>query len=931
MPIKRPALAHRHRSQISCAVAAILGGASLAAQAQVQPPATGAQASETSGNALAEITVTAQRRTENIQDVPISIQALTAQALQQLNVSTFDDYLRYLPNVTSASNGPGQSEVFMRGLSAGSQASQGSGSTAAWPNVAIYLDNQSGQLPNRNLDIYAADLNRIEVLEGPQGTLFGAGAEAGAIRYITNEPKLENTEANIKAGYGTTAHGDHNTDVTAVLNLPVIPGTMALRAVIYDDRRGGYIDNVPGTFTRKNTDIGIHYADYATACSAGTPIAGICPGGNATATAFGVPPGSPSLTNAGLIGNAINPVTYEGIRVEGLYKFNDGWDLLISQSYQDMHSLGVFYQQPNASDGAPLAPLQVTLFNPAFDTDRFESTAWTVNGRIADLKLVYTGGYLVRNVDQAGDYTNYARGVFADYYQCYGPPGAGTFVIDPSLTPTCFSPRATWRETERNTHQQHELRLSTPDDWRLRAIGGVYWEDNKLYDQTRWNYKTMPPCTTNATPGTPGNGNTGCLSNVGTFAGTTVVNPGVQSDNTSFYQDQVRETKQLAEFISLDYDLIPKVLTLTGGTRHFKFDNSMAGSVLSSFGCFEGGVPPGGCQTLTAALPSSYNLDAQNLKDTETGFKSRGNLTWHVTPDAMVYYTFSQGFRPGGFNQNHMAADGSVFKYAPGPDGINQFAVPRSYLSDKLTNNEIGWKTEWLDHRLQWNGALYREEWDNVQVAFFDPGVTGNVFFDTNGQNFLIKGVETSLVARVVTGLTLQAAGSWNRSEQTNSPTLIDLNPASVNYGKAITQVCSTTGTNCAPIVNPYGPIGSPSANSPPLQFSARIRYDWNVSGYTPFIQFGATHSGHSFTQAGANPTFGLGETVSNSRGRFENPAYTMYDASAGIAKDAWYANVFIENLSNSNASVFVSTDQFIVEQTPLRPRVIGLTVGYSF
>ena len=68
----------------------------------------------------------------------------------------------------------------MRGLAAGSQASQGSGSTGLWPNVAIYLDNQSGQLPNRNLDIYAADLNRIEVLEGPQGTLFGAGAEAGA-------------------------------------------------------------------------------------------------------------------------------------------------------------------------------------------------------------------------------------------------------------------------------------------------------------------------------------------------------------------------------------------------------------------------------------------------------------------------------------------------------------------------------------------------------------------------------------------------------------------------------------------------------------------------------------------------------------------------------------------------------------------------------
>jgi iron complex outermembrane recepter protein len=905
-------------SKISYAVAAILGGASFAAPAIAQTTGTeSAPAATTGSDALIEVTVTAQRRTENIQNVPISMQALTAQTLQQLNIETFDDYLRYLPSVTSASNGPGQNEVFMRGVSAGSQASQGSGSTGVWPNVAIYLDNQSGQLPNRNLDIYAADINRIEVLEGPQGTLFGAGAEAGAIRYITNEPKLDKTEASITGGYGTTAHGDQNSALTAVLNVPLIADTFALRAVIYDDHRGGYINNVPATFTRKNTDVGIHYADYATACSAGTPTNGLCPGGNANAVAFGVPPGSPSINNANVIGKAINPVTYEGFRAEALYKFSDDWNLLISQSYQDMRSQGVFYQQPNASDGAPLQPLEVTLFNPAYDKDKFESTAWTLNGKVGALKAVYTGGYLVRNVDQVGDYTNYARGVFADYYQCYGP------TYDTSLKPTCFTPSAFWHNVERNTHQQHEFRLSTPDEWRVRAIGGAFWEKNVLYDQTGWHYKTMPACTAS--------NNSGCLTNVGTFPGTTVVNPGVQSDSTSFYQDQVRETKQLAEFLSVDFDLIPKVLTLTAGTRHFRFDNSMAGSVLSSFGCFEGGAPP--CQPLDAfSLPFSYNLNAQNLRDSESGWKSRGNLTWHITPDVMVYYTFSQGFRPGGFNQNNKSADGSVFKYAPGTDGVNQYAVPRSYSSDKLTNNEIGWKTEFLDHRLQWNGAVYRENWDNAQVAFFDPGVTGNIFFDTNGQNFLIRGLETSLIARVVTGLTLQAAASWNHSEQTNSPALVDQNPASNNFGKAITQVCDKSGANCVPIVNPYGPVGSPTANAPPLQFSARIRYDWNLpGGYAPYAQVGATHSAHSFTQAGANPTFGAGETVTNSRGRFENPAYTVYDASLGVAKDAWYVNVYGENLANSNASVFVSTDQFIVAQTPLRPRVIGVTIGYSF
>ncbi len=191
--------------KITYAVAAILAGASCAAASTARAADAKTTATETNSEGLVEITVTAERRSQSMQDVPISMQAFTAQTLQQLNVSTLDDYIKYLPNVSTANNGPGQNEIFMRGLSAGSQPSQGSGSTGLWPNVAIYLDNQSGQLPNRNLDIYTADLDRIEILAGPQGTLYGAGAEAGVIRYITNQPKLDTFEANFKAGYSTTA------------------------------------------------------------------------------------------------------------------------------------------------------------------------------------------------------------------------------------------------------------------------------------------------------------------------------------------------------------------------------------------------------------------------------------------------------------------------------------------------------------------------------------------------------------------------------------------------------------------------------------------------------------------------------------------------------------------------------------------------------
>src|SRR6185312_4253433 len=149
----------------------------LAAHAAGAFAATAAEEG-TPGGGLTEVVVTAQRRSENIQDVPIAIQALTGETLHQLNVANFDDFVKYLPNVTASSTGPGQALIFMRGLSIGDQGIQSGGSINGFPNVTIYLDDQSGQLPGRNLDVYAADLERVEVLEGPQGTLFGAGAQA---------------------------------------------------------------------------------------------------------------------------------------------------------------------------------------------------------------------------------------------------------------------------------------------------------------------------------------------------------------------------------------------------------------------------------------------------------------------------------------------------------------------------------------------------------------------------------------------------------------------------------------------------------------------------------------------------------------------------------------------------------------------------------
>src|ERR1700678_3778791 len=294
-------------SKLSYAIAAILSGSPIG----FSYAATATDASDS--DAIPEITVTAQRRAQSIEDVPITIQAVTGDQLKQLNVSTFEDLLRYTPNVTYAATGPGTGTIFMRGLSAGSAGNQSSATIAPFPNVAVYLDDQSMQFPGRNLDVYMVDIERVEVLEGPQGTLFGGGAPAGAIRYITNKPKLDVTEGDVTAGYATTARGGEPTsNVNATINLPLIPDTLAVRATIFDDHRGGYISNVPGTISF---------------------------------------PGSPVANKAALVGPNENPVTYSGARLSALLKFNEDWNLLIQQNYQNMEADCYFNDYPQASDG----------------------------------------------------------------------------------------------------------------------------------------------------------------------------------------------------------------------------------------------------------------------------------------------------------------------------------------------------------------------------------------------------------------------------------------------------------------------------------------------------------------------------------------------------------------------------------------------------
>jgi iron complex outermembrane recepter protein len=837
----------RYNAKVSAAVAVILGA----------PASVWAQTADTgAADTLAEVTVTAERRTENLQDVPITIQALTAETLTQLNVETFQDMVKYLPNVNIASQGPGQGNIIMRGLGTTTGAIQGSGVVGSFPNVAVYLDDQSGQLPGRNLDIYSVDLERVEVLEGPQGTLFGSGAQAGVLRYITNKPNLDVTEGNVNAGYAETYNGDPSTNANAVLNLPIIPGTFAVRAVIYDDSRGGYINNVAGTFARSPIDGGI--VDY---------FGGV------------VPKNSVTLSNGNDVQNAFNPVTYEGFRIGALYKFNEDWSALLVQSQQFMKAEGVFYVTPQTTLLQPLPNLSVQSYNPSYDKDRFGNTALTVTGRIDQLKLVYTAGYLVRNIHSIEDYTNYARGFVGAYYQCIG---GGAYAVA-GTTPQCFSPSSSWHDNERNTHQSHELRLSTPDDWRLRAVGGLFYEQYLIHEQTDWYY------------GSPQAG----FYPVAPPPGATDNNPNVRAPGDFFFDDITRGYKQKAAFGSVDFDIIPKVLTITAGTRWYDFENTEVGSSVSSYGCRPGGVysvalpavPPDPCTV------GAQNLNARNLKNVYAGFKSRGNISWKITPEHLLYYTWSQGFRPGGFNrQAYVSPNDTAF---PG------HVTPISYAPDTLTNNEIGWKTQWLDRSLQFDGAVYQEKWANTQISIFDSNPAlgfGNLTFTANGPDYRVRGVETQLSWIAIRGLTFTGAAAWNSSSELSNP------------------LPNVT------VENPFGAIGSPLAQAPPFEANLRARYEFSIMNYHAFAQIGGTHQAHSYATTDHISADLYGNSIA-----YDQPAFSTWDASLGVSRDSWMAQLYGTNLSNQAADLFSSYSQFIKANTIMVPRTIGLKISYAF
>jgi len=784
------------------------------------------------------IVVTATKTEEvDLQAAPVTVQAVGAEELNQQNIGNFDDLRNSVPGLNAASRGPGQQTIFIRGMAVQPITVLLSGAQGTQPNVALYLDEQPVTAPGRNLDVYATDLERIEVLPGPQGTLFGASSQAGTIRYITNKPRLYEFNAGFSAEASFTKDGEMNGSGEGFLNIPIGDKTAA-RLTFYNVNYGGYIDNVRGTFT---TDPEIN------------PDSAIDLGPDATYE---------TTSNNELVEDNFNDSFYKGVRAGVYHEFNSDWNVLVQNTYQELGADGVFDYDPEIGD------LKVSRFFPDELEDKFNQTSWTVEGRAGMLDLVYTGGYLYREVEQSVDYTGYNNaGAFIAYYTCTydNPAYIVNYDIDPSVITEnrqCLDPTKGVKIKQDHTRNTHEFRISTPAENRWRFVGGVFYDNYELETQDDFFY--LATSDLGFAPNAP-------------ISDAFQVNPETRPPGVAFFNDIFRSEETTAAFGEFGYYIIPDVLRASVGARVYEIEADFKGSSNFADGIFQGSV--------NTDRGRDYDVDGGHRPEpiSEEDVITRVNVSYTPNSQVMLYATRSEGFRPPGWNRG-----GGI------PSANPEFpTVSATYETDDVVNWELGWKTLFFGNSLRINGSAYFVEWTDMQVSRFDPENVSILTFIENSADSEIFGIETDFTWRATQNFTLSGAISYNDTELTDvDAQVIEL-----------------------------APVGSQLPLVPELQGYLRGRYekslnvDWADSGY---VQLSGTFAQNSFSSLVAEE-------------RRRQAGYGILNARVGINKDNWTVEGFVENLTDKRAELFKNNQDDILRVTTNRPLTAGIRMSYRF
>jgi outer membrane receptor protein involved in Fe transport len=395
-------------------------------------PTDPAQAPSTAGTQQTgeEIIVTATKRAEVLQDVPMAIQAFNTKTLDDLQVDAFDDYAKLVPSLSYKSAGPGSSNVYFRGVASGENANH----STSLPSVGTYLDEQPITTIQGALDVHVFDIARVEALAGPQGTLYGASSEAGTVRIITNKPDFNGTYGQVNLELNKVAHGDWGYTGEGFVNLP-ISSNIAARVVGWYRHDAGYIDNIRGQML---------YPEYEAYYNGGAPTGNVI-----------------VRDNAPWAEDDYNDVTTYGARAALKIDLNDNWTITPQFMAQNQTSNGSFAEERG------LGHLETMQFQKEKFTDNWWQAALTVEGKIGNFDITYAGAHMWRDVDGISDYSDYSY--FYDYLAAYGQ-----YWYDNNFNP--IDPTQYFVSDDTFKKDAHEFRITSPADKRLRLVAGLFYQ-----------------------------------------------------------------------------------------------------------------------------------------------------------------------------------------------------------------------------------------------------------------------------------------------------------------------------------------------------------------------------------------------------------------------------------------------------------------------
>ncbi len=604
---------------------------------------------------LEEIIVTGRKRVESVMEVPASIQALTSDEILAMGARGMHDYSRFIPSLNVITYGAGDTVVVFRG------AISDESSELAQGTSSVYLDEVSVSSTSVQPSIRMVDIERIEALAGPQGTLYGSDAVAGTLRIITKKPEMNTFDILADVSGRNGSEGEDSFDHSIVVNLPLVEDRLALRLVGFTAKDGGFIDNVFG-----------HTPDSDT-------------------TGKALPSGFGNLDNADFVEKNWNDSEIDGWRAALKWDINEDWTATFSALHQSNKSGALNDFDPFVGD------LEVVRFFDDHRDDEYDLYSLVVEADLGFAQLVSATSFYDREAHEVYDNTAYNHqwaGTYCQtyaYYQDYlaylgyfqDPDGSGT-VFWPAYckAPTVDGDFLTVRDYAQDTDRfTQEFRLSSQGETLDWLVGFFYEEINHDYV-----YDFARPTRSETNPGGPGTNLYQESISLQYFEG--VLGQALPNSTTYWYETSKTDWEQKAIFGEVVWHATDR-LDLTVGGRYFDRENRVL---------FWTEFPRGNLAELQAGLP--------DISGSEKEFVPKVSVSYNLTDESMIYGLWTEGNRPSGQNR-----------------GRGDPLLPITYEPDTMTNWEAGYKATFADGAARISLITFVMDWEDYQIEIVDPSV----------------------------------------------------------------------------------------------------------------------------------------------------------------------------------------------------------------